>query len=148
MLVREVMTTYIGCCIPDTNLQYVAMMMADRNVGSIPVVENADSMRPIGIITDRDIVIRVVAKGKDPSTLRAAECMSSGALTIRSDDDMRECVRMMEKHQVRRIMVVDGEGRLCGIVSQADIAFDLPEDTTGQLVRDISGPPHGATLYH
>lgn len=138
--VRDIMTADIEVCTPQTALYYVARMMAERDVGAIPVVESTDSMKPVGIITDRDIVIRALAKRQDPDDLRCADCMSTDLLTVTPDMSLNECLNRMEERQVRRVVVVDESGRCCGIVAQADIARMAPESETAELVRDISQP--------
>jgi CBS domain-containing protein len=153
--VRDVMTADIEVCTPQTELYYVARMMAERDVGAIPVVESTDSMKPVGIITDRDIVIRAIAKRQDPDGLRCADCMSTDLLTVAPDMSLDECLNRMEERQVRRVVVVDESGRCCGIVAQADIARMAPANETAELVRDISQPDEdqqsmggGHAAYH
>lgn len=144
--VQDVMTPNVECCTPDTNLQYVARMMMDRDCGLIPVVENMESMKLVGVVTDRDIAIRVVAKGQDPYGIGAAAAMSSGdLLCVRPDTPVQECVNQMEQRQVRRVPVVDEEMRVVGIVAQADIALNADEHETAELVHEVSEPPreHG-----
>ena len=151
--VRDVMTADIEVCTPQTELYYVARMMAERDVGAIPVVESTDSMKPVGIITDRDIVMRAIAKRQDPHGLRAGDCMSTDVLTVTPDMSLDECLNRMEARQVRRVIVVDDDGRCCGIVAQADIALRAPAHETAELVRDISQPDQqsmggGYAAYH
>jgi CBS domain-containing protein len=139
--VRDVMTSDIEVCNPGTLLYYVARMMEDRDCGAIPVVESTDSMRPTGIITDRDIVVRGLAKNQDIMNLRAADVMSSTKLlTVDPDMLLDQCVQAMEKQQLRRAIVVDHSGRTCGIVAQADIARAASEPEASELLREISRP--------
>ena len=138
--VRDVMTADVEVCTPQTELYYVARMMAERDVGAIPVVESTDTMKPVGIITDRDIVVRALAKRQDPNDLRCGDCMTSDPLTVSADTSLSDCLDRMEERQVRRMIVVDESGRCCGIVAQADIARKAPEGETAELVRDISQP--------
>src|SRR5207237_9952835 len=98
-------------CTRDTELRYAARMMAERDAGAIPVVESTDMMKPIGIITARDIAVRVVAKGQDPATMRVGGAMSSGVVTIDQNARLEECVQLMERRQIRRVVVVDAGGR-------------------------------------
>jgi CBS domain-containing protein len=152
--VRDIMTADIEVCTPQTELYYVARMMAERDVGAIPVVQSTDSMKPIGIITDRDIIIRALAKRQDPNGLRCADCMSTDLLTVTPGMSLNECLNLMEERQVRRVVVVDESGRCCGIVAQADIARMAPGSETAELVRDISQPDDqqsmrgGHAAYH
>jgi CBS domain-containing protein len=140
MTVRDVMTPIVEVCTPQTELYYVARMMADRDVGAIPVVDNTDSMKPIGIITDRDIVVRALAKRQDVNAMKAGDCMSSGVVTVTPDGDLQDCIATMEREQVRRIVVTDAFGRCVGIVAQADIATKTMMSTTADLVREVSKP--------
>jgi CBS domain-containing protein len=139
-LVRDVMTADVEVANPDSELYYVARMMAERDVGAIPVVQNTDTMHPVGIITDRDIVVRAIAKNQDPRDLRVIDAMTQGVLTVTPEMSLDECVGQMEQRQIRRAVVVDETGRCCGIVAQADIARHTWEHKSGELVREISEP--------
>ena len=148
MQVNEVMTRDPEVCTPDTDLVYVARMMADRSVGVIPVVKDTEGMQPIGIVTDRDIVIRAVAKNQNPDDLRASDVMSTDICCARPDMDLRECLELMERHEIRRIPVINDEGRICGIVAQKDLADRAPRDISAELLKEVSAaPPQGGT-YH
>ncbi len=137
MTVRKLMTPNPACCTMDTTLQEVARMMVKCDCGEIPVVERPDLRRPIGVVTDRDIVCRAVAEGTSP-LLSAGTVMSSPAVTITEHDDIDEVIRLMETHQIRRVPVVDQNGVICGIVSLADIARLESRKETGELVREVS----------
>lgn len=139
MTVRNMMTPNPACCTRDTTLQEVARMMVKCDCGEIPVVERQDLRRPIGVVTDRDIVCRAVAEGKSPLE-GVATVMSSPALTINQDDDIDAVIQVMETHQIRRVPVVDQNGEICGIVSLADIARLNSRKDTGELVREVSAP--------
>lgn len=138
MKVKSVMTSNPACCTPSTPLREVARMMEDCDCGEIPVVESMDSGRPLGVVTDRDIVIRAIAKGKNPLDLAAGDCMSSPAVTVTEDTKLSEVIDLMESRQIRRVPVVDSEGAICGIVAQADIALQARDKTTGEAVEQIS----------
>ena len=140
MKVKELMTKNPAVATPDMTLNKVARMMADENVGAIPVVDNKDSQKVIGMITDRDITIRAVAQEKNPLMMKASEIMSSGVVTVSIDDDIKDVARMMEKNQVRRVPVLDEMGKVCGIVAQADIALKGNDKITGNVVEEISKP--------
>jgi CBS domain-containing protein len=142
-LVRDVMTADVEVCNPDTDLYYVARMMMERDCGAIPVVESTDSMRPVGVVTDRDIVVRSIAKNTNPLGQRARDCMSADVATIPADALVEECVRLMEDRQLRRVLVVDNTGRLCGIVAQADVAEMGDEGLAAELLREVSEPMGG-----
>jgi len=138
MYARELMSSDLVCCSPQSSLAEVARLMVDRNCGEIPVVASGDSRKPIGVITDRDITCRAVAQGLNPLQLTAEDCMSSPAITVRTDTVLEECCRTMEEHQIRRVPVVDEAGRCCGVVSQADIARVAGPKLAGAVVREIS----------
>ena len=135
-LARDVMTADPACCSPETSLDQVAKMMVQNNCGEIPVIDTAD--RPIGVVTDRDIVRRVVAEGKNPSAYTAQTCMTSDVVTVRDDATLDDVIKTMETHQVRRVPVVDERGCCSGIISQADIATAAPPHKTSELISDIS----------
>lgn len=138
MKVSEVMTKSPACATPDTKLQAVAKMMVDNDCGAIPVVKDSSDKKPIGIITDRDITIRTVAEGKNPLDLTAADAMTSGVSTVSADSDAEDCFDLMENEQVRRIIVVDNNGAVCGIVAQADVAEYGSGDDAAELVKEVS----------
>jgi CBS domain-containing protein len=108
--------------------------------GEIPVIENHGQKRVAGVVTDRDIVCRAVAEGKNPLTLTASSVMSSPAITVTADKDVAEVVKLMEERQIRRVPVVDRSGALVGMVSQADVARHHSKSETGELVREVSEP--------
>jgi CBS domain-containing protein len=140
MQVREIMTKEPSCCTPDTALPEVARMMAKHDCGAIPVLENDDTKRPMGMITDRDITCRAVAEEANTAELTAADCMTAPVITVESHATLEECCTTMERNQVRRIPVVDDSGRCCGIVAQADIARHAPMGKTAEVVQQISEP--------
>ena len=138
MLVEEIMTKNPACCTAETSLQEVAQMMVEHDCGCIPVVENGETKEPIGVITDRDITIRTVAKGKNPLDLYASDVMSGNIVTITPDTTVEECCNLMESDQIRRVLVVDGNGACCGIVAQADVAINAPTHKTAEVVQEVS----------
>jgi CBS domain-containing protein len=133
---RDVMTPDPACCTASMTLDQVAKMMVHNNCGEIPVVDVND--QPVGVITDRDIVCRVVAEGKNPIAYTAESCMSQPVVTVSPDDPLGDVIAMMEKHQIRRVLVADERGCCSGIVSQADIARAEPLSEVGELVREVS----------
>jgi CBS domain-containing protein len=135
-LARDVMTPDPACCSPHTTLDEVAKLMRHNDCGEIPIVDSAD--RPIGVVTDRDIVTRVVAEGKNPAAYTADTCMSEPVVTVRADAPVDEVVATMEKHQIRRVPVVDEEGACAGIISQADVAWAEPPREVAELLREVS----------
>ena len=137
MQVRDIMTEKPECCEPESTLQEVAQMMADHDCGEIPVMEKN---RLVGVVTDRDIACRAVAKGKTPIDTKVREIMSNPVIIVGIDTDIDECCRLMETAQVRRLPVVDDRGNCCGIVSQADIARRASQQKAGEVVREVSEP--------
>lgn len=138
MDVREIMTENPTCCTPETGLQEVARMMVDDDCGCIPIVDSSDSKMPIGMITDRDITCRVVAQGRNPFDLTAGDAMTSTVVSVTPDTSLEDCLDLMEESQVRRIAVVDDNGKICGIVAQADIARNADERKTAEVVQEVS----------
>lgn len=137
--VRDIMCASPQCCTPEATLQQAATMMKACDCGAIPVIESNGVRRAVGVITDRDIACRGIAEGKGPQT-KVSECMSSPLAIIGDDSSVAECCQRMEDAQVRRLMVVDSEGELCGVVSQADIALHLSKEKTAHVVKEISKP--------
>ncbi len=136
MKVKDFMTRDPASCGPQTPLRDIAKLMVDHDCGEIPIVDEAG--KPIGVVTDRDIVCRIIAEGKDPSSCKASDCMSSPCLTISSGADLAECRKMMEQHQLRRLLVVEQDGRMCGIVAQADLAREASTKDTANVVKKVS----------
>jgi CBS domain-containing protein len=130
------MTPDPACCTPRTTLDEVAKMMIQNDCGEIPVVDVGD--RLVGVVTDRDIVCRVVAEGKNPIGYTVESCMSQPVITVSEDTPVEDVIATLEKHQIRRIPVVDGGERCVGIVSQADLAWTGDERQVGELVREVS----------
>jgi CBS domain-containing protein len=135
-LARDVMTPDPVCCSPGTTLDEVARLMVDRDCGEIPIVD--PSSRLVGVVTDRDIVSRIVAEGKNPIGHTAAEAMSKPVITVQASARIEDVVNTMEKHQIRRVPVVDETGCCAGIIAQADIARLEPEHEVAELVREVS----------
>lgn len=126
------------CCVPETGLQEVAHEMLELDCGAIPVVQDHKTRIPVGIVTDRDIVVDTVALGKNPLEMVAAEIMTFPVLTVTPETSVEDCCNKMEEAMVRRMIVVDNSGACCGIVAQADIARKAPPDETAELVKDVS----------
>lgn len=133
--IREVMTSNPRTVDPTTSIIDAARMMRDEDVGPIPIVDNNQCA---GILTDRDIVLRVVAAGKDPSTTTVGDVASRDVITIDPDQTLEEGARLMAQHQVRRLPVCEEDGQLVGIIAQADLALTASERTTGEVVEEIS----------
>lgn len=135
---REIMTGNAECASTRESLVEAARKMRSLDVGSLPIC--GEDNRLHGMVTDRDIVLRCVAEGKDPSTMTVAELAEGKPVTIGADDSVEETLRTMRQYGVRRLPVIDGH-TLIGIVSQADVARNLPEEKVGDLVEAISAAP-------
>jgi CBS domain-containing protein len=132
----DIMTPGPACCSPDTPLEAVAKLMVQHNCGEIPVVD-ADGQL-IGVLTDRDIVCRVLAAGKNPLDHTVQDCMSQPAVSVHPDTTLTDVMTTMECHQIRRVPVVDEHERCIGIVAQADLAWAGPQKDVAVLVREVS----------
>lgn len=147
-----VMTENPVCCLPTDSVSSAAIKMKDENVGSIPVVESEESGKLIGIVTDRDLAVQVVANNCNTQSTHVADVMTKDVITCYLDDDLQVAVDAMAQHQLRRIPVVDHDKRIVGIISQADVATRLDEpEETARVVREISQPrldPANDTQLH
>ena len=132
--IKEIMTRDVRACEPNATVAQAAKVMAKEDVGPVPIVEDG---RLVGIITDRDIVVRVVAEGRDPNATTVREIASTELVTVAPDDDLDEALNLLARRQVRRLPVVEGD-RLVGIVAQADIARLGKDKKTGEVVEEIS----------
>ena len=135
-LARDLMTPDPACCSPDTTLEKIATLMVANDCGEIPILDR--SGRPIGVVTDRDIVCRVVAEGKDPATVTAESCMSTPVVAVYDDAELDDVIDMMETHQIRRLPVVDADGCCAGIIAQADLVSIGSPHVTAELLTQIS----------
>jgi CBS domain-containing protein len=133
--VREVMTSKLCSIDTDKSVTYAAKMMRDEDVGIAPIVEGD---RLVGVLTDRDIAVRVVAEGRDPEQVKVTEVASRDLVTLDPQQDLDEALRLMAQHQVRRLPVVEEDGRLVGVVAQADVAQQADDRRTGEVVEQIS----------
>ena len=133
--VRDAMTTNPCTIDADKDVAYAAKMMKDENVGVAPIVEGE---KLVGVLTDRDIAVKVVAEGKDPQSTKARDIASKDVITIDPQQDLDEALRMMATHQVRRLPVVEEDGKIVGILAQADVALQSDDAKTGEVVEEIS----------
>ncbi len=140
MTCKDLMTPDPACCVPQDTVVTAAMMMKSHDIGSVPVVSDRDYRKVIGMITDRDIAIRVVAEQRDYYSARVEEIMTSEVVTCKQDDDYDEVTRAMREHQLHRVPVVDSNKRLVGIVSLADVARHAEFREVGHVVEHISRP--------
>ena len=140
MEVREIMTADPAVCEMSQPVRDAAEMMEECDCGAIPVVENLLTKRLVGLITDRDIAIRAVAKGLDPLETRVGDCMTSDISFVRPESSIEEVEQIMENLQVRRVPIVDENESVCGMVSIADIALTRPHQKAAALVQGVSKP--------
>jgi len=134
--VRELMTERPRTVPPDASAVDAAKVMQNEDAGVGPIVE--DDGRLVGVVTDRDIALRVVAEGREPDSTKVAEIASQNLATVDPQQDIDEALRLMAEHQVRRLPVVEEDGRLVGILAQADVARHLDASRTGEVVEQIS----------
>lgn len=137
MQVRDIMTEDPACCGPGDTVKDAARLMVENDCGEIPVVD--ENGAPIGVVTDRDIACRGVAEGKSLET-RVGDVMSAPAVTVTPETSVDDCCATMEENQIRRVPVVDDDGKCCGMASQADIARIAEKEETSELVRRVSEP--------
>jgi len=138
--VREHMTDRPRCVTPDTSVVEAAELMANEDVGSLPIL---DGDRLVGVVTDRDIVVRAVAKQKNPQGMPVRDVATGDIVTVRPDEDLSEALKLMASYQVRRLPVVDEDNHLVGVLAQADVAAGAKEKAVGEMVEDISQAPSG-----
>ena len=131
---KEIMHQGAECVAASETLETAARMMRDNHLGALPICGEDDRLK--GMLTDRDIVLKVVAEGKDPNTCRAGDLAEGKPVTIGADDSLEELVRTMGRHQVKRLPVIDGH-RLVGIVSETDVAGTAPEELVVDLVKGV-----------
>jgi len=136
---NEVMTKNPVCCRPDDMVVKVAQLMQSENIGSIPVIENEQTQKLVGIVTDRDLALKIVAKGQDAKSTKVEAVMTRQIVTCRTGDDLQMALDLMADHQLRRIPIVDDNDKIVGIIAQADVAtrVNLPEKTAA-MVKEIS----------
>jgi CBS domain-containing protein len=133
--IKEVMTSNLATVESSASVVEAAQLMRDENTGIVPVVEKGGL---VGTVTDRDIVVRLIAEGRDPQSVTVREIASTDLVTVDPQQDLDEALRLMASYQVRRLPVVEEDGRLVGVVSQADVAREAKDTQTGQLVEEIS----------
>lgn len=141
MTCREVMTAEPVCCLPNESATQVAKFMKTDNIGCVPICEDRHSKKLVGVITDRDLALKVVAEGRNPNQALAQDVMTRQPVTCRGEDEWESALQAMERNQVRRIPVVDDDGQLIGIIAQADVAIRGGEpEKTAEVVEEISKP--------
>ena len=143
MKIKDVMTRAVETVRPDQTLQEAATKMKSLDVGPMPVTEGD---RLVGMITDRDIVVRGVAEGRDSRTAKVRDAMTSNVVCCKEDDDVKDAARQMKDRQIRRLVVVDAQQRVAGIVSLGDIAVDTSDEKmSGRVLEEVSKPSHQTT---
>ena len=142
MKIKHVMTKDPTCCVPSDTAQRAASLMRDEQAGVIPVIENEQSQKIVGVVTDRDLCMNVVAEGRDPRTTRVEECMTSAVVSCSSQDAVEKATELMRENQIRRIPVVDEQRRLVGIVSMADVVgrANVKTTETHETLKSVSAP--------
>lgn len=146
MTCKDIMTPDPSCCMPGDSVSIAAQIMRRNDVGPVLVVSDHHDNRLVGIVTDRDLALKVIADERDPRTTRVEEVMSLHPVCCKEDDSTQLALQLMAEHQVRRIPVVDSDNRLRGIVAQADIARHEDEDDVGRMVEQIS-EPYGSSSW-
>ena len=138
---REVMTIDPVCCLPTDTVEEAALIMKDEIVGSVPVVESHETKRLVGIVTDRDLAVDVLAEGRS-STTPVESVMTGTLVTCHVDEDVERAIELMGEHQVRRIPIVDDDDHIVGIIAQADVATRTDDhDETAEVLEEISQGP-------
>jgi CBS domain-containing protein len=138
MKIREMMTRNVFTVSPDDRIVEAAGLMRVHDVGVLPVVD--DNKKVVGMVTDRDIVLRGVADGVDAHTMKVSEAMSVGSITISEDQSVDEAAALMQKYQIRRLPVLNGAGTVVGIISLGDVAVDAHAGLSGKILKDVSEP--------
>ncbi|MEO7840707.1 MAG: CBS domain-containing protein [Anaerolineales bacterium] len=136
----DIMTKDLVYSLPSDMVSDVAKLMKDEDIGPVLIVDDSnDGKKLVGIVTDRDLALKVVGEGRDPKSTRVEDVMTNRLVTCRADDDVQNAIQAMSQNQLRRIPVVDDNGQLVGIISQADVATRLNEpQSTAEVVKEIS----------
>ena len=136
---NEVMTKDPFCCLPTDSVQKVAEMMKSQDIGSMPVIDAGHTKKLIGIVTDRDLALKIIGGELDAKTTKVDAVMSHNLVTCHANDDLQKALDAMAKHQLRRIPVVDDDNKILGIIAQADVATRVNQpDKTAEMVKEIS----------
>jgi CBS domain-containing protein len=146
MTCKDIMTANPSCCLPSDSVAIAAQIMRRNDVGPVLVVSDHQENRLVGIVTDRDLALKVIADGRDPHTTRVDEVMTLQPISCREDESTQKALHLMADHQVRRIPIVDADARLVGIVAQADVARTEDEEDVGRMVEQIS-EPYGSSCW-
>jgi CBS domain-containing protein len=147
MNIKDVMTTNPSYCVPGDSSTHAARIMKDKNVGIVPIIESDVDHKLIGVVTDRDLCLAVVAQNVHPDTVKVRQCMTTYIVTVRPEDDVQKAMALMSENQVRRILVVNQEGMLKGMVATADILqrANVSSDETCVVFKRVSEPTDQAS---
>ena len=141
MKISEIMTADPEFCTPDDSVIDAARIMAEHDIGIVPICESVETRKAVGCITDRDIVVRVVAEGKDPNVVNSLyEVMTNQLATCSPNDEVDDVLQLMQQRQVRRVLVTDEHGSLVGVVATADLASSVDRGKVGEVMEEISEP--------
>jgi CBS domain-containing protein len=136
---NEVMTKDPVCCRPNDSVATAAELMKNENIGSVPVIQSEQNRTLVGIVTDRDLALKVVAGALDAKSTTVEMVMTHKVVTCHADDDLQKALDAMAEHQLRRIPITDNDKKIVGIIAQADVATRVDElEKTGEMVKDIS----------
>jgi CBS domain-containing protein len=136
---EEVMTKKTVCCLPNDKVAKAAQLMKSENIGAILVIEDQQTQKLVGIVTDRDLALKIVAEERDAKSTKVESIMSRNVVTCRAEDDMQKALDAMSEHQLRRIPVVDNNNKILGIIAQADVATRVNQpEKTAEVVKQIS----------
>lgn len=136
---KDVMTEKVIFCYPGDKVEKAAKKMKKGDIGALPVVESKENKKLVGILTDRDLALKVIGKGYDPKSTKVKKVMTKNVVTCRMTDEVKKVMNLMAEHQLRRIPVVDKDNYVVGVVAQADVATRLDQpNQTAAMVKDIS----------
>jgi len=146
MRISEVMNEPVAC-LPSDGATRAAIIMRDENTGIVPVVASFEDRKLVGVVTDRDLCIDIVAAGRDPNDVKVQDCMTREVVTCRPEEDLKRAAELMGDNQIRRIVITDDNSHLKGVVSLADISWDrqLGESKTAEILEKISSPSSEAS---
>jgi len=142
MRVKNAMTKEPRCCVPSDPAPKAASIMRDEDTGIVPVIDNEQSRKVVGIVTDRDLCMSIVAESRDPRAVTVEACMTTVPVTCSPDDSLQKTTELMRDNQVRRVPVVDGDGRLQGIVAMADLVGrgEIKATEIHETLKRVSAP--------
>ena len=142
MKVKNVMTKDPSACVPTDRAPRAARIMRDEDAGFVPVIDNEQSRRVVGVVTDRDLCLNIVAEGRDPNGVEVGTCMTTTVVTCSANDSVPKVTELMKENQIRRVVIVDDEGRLQAVVSMADLVgrAEIKTTETHDMLKRVSEP--------